>query len=236
MALASECNVNAPKLGLNSSWKGAKYTCFKDLPPCNPKKPRGECYSLVEEARDSMCTNQCNTPLGYCDPTCVCEEAGYGPGAEIMSEGNVTKPRNMPSKTKELVEEVEMNARTKSGLANCLWKPGPGCDKKHPYECVDTGKCAAENFFEDSSCETPCLHESFLPQPPYFALWQPGPMNPPLKKDHKVPAASRLPSSHIPATFLNHVCHRPRASCRTTSTTTCSTNWSSPARWRVAAS
>ena len=192
-ALASECDINAPKLGLNSSFRGSKYTCFKDLPPCNPKKPRGECYSLVEEARDVMCTNQCNTPLGYCDPTCVCEEAGYGPGAEIMNEGNVTKPKNMPAKTKALVASVQVNARTGSGLANCAWKPGPGCDKKHPYECVDTGKCSAENFFEGSSCDTPCLHESLLPPPPYFALWQPGPMNPPPQKGNTVPATPPHP-------------------------------------------
>ena len=171
-ALASECDVNAPKLGLNSSFKGSKYTCFKDLPPCDPKKPRGNCYSLVEEARDIMCTNQCNTPNGYCDPTCVCEEAGYGPGAEIENLGNVTKPREMPAKTKALVDEVKLRARTDPGLANCAWKPGAGCDKKHPYECVDTGKCSAENFFEDSACETPCIHESLLPAPPYYALWQ----------------------------------------------------------------
>ena len=171
-ALASECDVNAPKLGLNSSFRGSKYTCFKDLPPCDPKKPRGNCYSLVEEARDIMCTNQCNTPNGYCDPTCVCEEAGYGPGAEIENLGNVTKPREMPAKTKALVDEVKLRARTEPGLADCGWKPGAGCDKKHPYECVDTGKCSAENFFEDSACETPCIHESLLPAPPYYALWQ----------------------------------------------------------------
>ena len=196
-ALASECDVNAPKLGLNSSWKGHVYTCFKDLPPCNPKKPRGECYSLVEPARDSMCTSQCNTNNGYCDPTCVCEEASYGPGAEIMDEGNVTSAKNMPTKTKDKKEAVMRHSRTEYGLANCLWKPGPGCNKNAPYECVDTGKCSAENFFEDSSCETPCLHESLLPPPPYFALWQPGPMSPPLKKGNKVPASSQPPSISV---------------------------------------
>ena len=186
-ALQSECNVNAPKLGQNSSWRGKQYKCFADLPPCNPKKPRGDCYSLIEANRDLMCTQQCNTPLGYCAPTCVCEEAGYGPGAEIEDEPKLQKAKNMTEKTADKVAQVRKEALHKPGLPACRWKPGGGCTNSTPYECVDTGKCSAKNWFEDSSCETPCLHESLLPAPPYSALWRPGPMHPPWADGTKLP-------------------------------------------------
>jgi hypothetical protein len=188
-ALQSECNVNAPKLGQNSTWKGKEYKCFADLPPCNPKQRRGACYSLVDKMRDELCTTQCNARLGYCDPTCVCEEPEYSsnPAAPIGDEPKVENPKKMKEKTAELVKRVKQDALQKPGLPNCRWRPGTGCTNSTPYECVDTGKCSAKNWFEDESCETPCLHESLLPAPPYSALWRPGPMHPPWENGTKIP-------------------------------------------------
>ena len=73
MALQSECDTNSPKVGVNSSWINANYSCYADLPSCDPDKPRGECYSVIDPMRDVLCTQQCNNARGYCSDGCICE-------------------------------------------------------------------------------------------------------------------------------------------------------------------
>merc|ERR1719271_807711 len=65
MALQSECDINAPKVGVNSSWINHNYSCFAGLPPCDPAKPKGNCYSRKEAIMDQFCTQICNMAHGY---------------------------------------------------------------------------------------------------------------------------------------------------------------------------
>jgi len=187
MALQSECDTNSPKVGVNSSWINANYSCYADLPSCDPDKPRGECYSVIDPMRDVLCTQQCNNARGYCSDGCICEEEDYEPGDPIEPKPVVIDPRKLPHKSTDLVNRVKMTSVTKAGLPDCLWMPGQGCKNVTPFECVDSGQCSAENYFEVASCKLPCVHTSLLKPAPYYALWRPGPMAPPFGDNASVP-------------------------------------------------
>ena len=60
----------------------------------------------------------------------------------------VIDPRKLPHKSTDLVNRVKMTSVTKAGLPQCLWMPGQGCKNVTPFECVDSGQCSAENYFE----------------------------------------------------------------------------------------
>ena len=42
--LVSECFEHSPQVEQNSSWSNSTYGCYADLPPCDPVRPRGQCY------------------------------------------------------------------------------------------------------------------------------------------------------------------------------------------------
>ena len=187
MALQSECDTNSPKVGVNSSWVNANYSCFADLPSCDPDKPRGECYSVIDPMRDILCTQQCNNARGYCSDGCICEEEDYDAGDPIEPKPVVIDPKKLPHKSTDLTNRVKMTSVTKAGLPDCLWAPGGGCKNTTPFECVDSGSCSALNYFEVASCKLPCVHTSLLKPAPYYALWRPGPMAPPFGDNASVP-------------------------------------------------
>jgi hypothetical protein len=101
---------------------------------------------------------------------------------------NITE---MPDRTEHLVRRVEASEVRKTGLPDCLWKPGPGCTNTTPYECTDNGKCSADNWYpyEDWArpCKSSCLHVALLNPAPYYALWRPGPLARPFVEGDKLP-------------------------------------------------
>ena len=193
MALQSECDINAPKVGVNSSWINHNYSCFADLPPCDPAKPKGNCYSRKEAIMDQFCTQICNMAHGYCNPDqCICDESEYDAASPIEDKPIVIPPNKMAEKSHDLINRVKLNAATRMGLPDCLWRPGHGagdlnCTTEKPYECMDNAKCSQFNFFEDDTCQNSCIHTSLLKPAPYYALWRPGPLSPPFSDGDSLP-------------------------------------------------
>ena len=193
MALQSECDINAPKVGVNSSWINHNYSCFADLPPCDPAKPKGNCYSRKEAIMDQFCTQICNMAHGYCNPDqCICDESEYDAASPIEDKPLVILPGKMADKSHDLINRVKLSAATRMGLPDCLWKPGRGqgdlnCTAEKPYECMDTAKCSGFNWFEDDSCPNSCIHTVLLKNAPYYALWRPGPLSPPFSDGDSIP-------------------------------------------------
>ena len=193
MALQSECDINAPKVGVNSSWINHNYSCFADLPPCDPAKPKGNCYSRKEAIMDQFCTQICNMAHGYCNPDqCICDESEYDAASPIEDKPLLILPGKMAEKSHDLINRVKLNAATRMGLPDCLWRPGRGqgdlnCTTEKPYECMDTAKCSSFNFFEDDACPNSCIHTVLLKNAPYYALWRPGPLSPPFSDGDSIP-------------------------------------------------
>jgi hypothetical protein len=194
MALQSECDVNAPKVGVNSTWINHNYSCYADLPPCDPAKPKGNCYSRKEAIMDQFCTQICNMAHGYCNPDqCICDETEYDAAAPIEEKPIDISPEKMAEKSHELINRVKLNGATKMGLPDCLWRPGRSknpkynCSMEKPYECMDTSECSAFNWYEDDSCANSCLHTVLLKNAPYYALWRPGPLSPPFSDGDSLP-------------------------------------------------
>merc|ERR1719172_393996 len=113
---------------------------------------------------DQFCTQICNMAHGYCNPDqCICDESEYDAASPIEDKPIVIPPNKMAEKSHDLINRVKLNAATRMGLPDCLWRPGHGagdlnCTTEKPYECMDT---------------------SLLKPAPYYALWRPGPLSPP---------------------------------------------------------
>ena len=182
LAMDSECDVNRPKRGTNATlngipWFKLNYSCYSELPRCDPKQPLGTCYSRDPAVLDSYCTRICNDADFVCDHNlCVCDEHDYALTAPIEAVPTWVAPENMTERTPELVKKVQLAGARNMGLPECLWKPGKGCTNHTPYECLTNAKCSAENYFDGDSCHSSCLHVSLLNPAPYYALWRPGPM------------------------------------------------------------
>ena len=199
LGLQSECDVNAPKVAANSTWKQQNntYRCYADLPSCDPAKPLGECFSRRGSMYDAYCTTMCNSPEYQCNwDQCVCEEHEFPLGAPIEPEPALTliPPRKMKLKARNLVEQVLRRGERHLGLPECKWQPGPGCTNTTPYECIETGQCSSKNWFESDvgptrvgSCQASCIHASTFHPAPYYALWRPGPISRDFQGNETIP-------------------------------------------------
>jgi hypothetical protein len=193
MALQSECDVNAPKVGVNSSWANHNYSCYADLPPCDPAKPKGDCYSRVAGLMDDYCTQVCNAPQGFCNPIqCICDEMDYSPEDPIEPYPEMIPINKMPKRSSDMLRAVKIAEATKMGLPDCRWRPGNGpgplnCSFEKPYECLDNAHCSSLSWWENNACQSSCLHVNLLKPAPYYALWRPGPLSPPLMEGEQLP-------------------------------------------------
>ena len=119
---------------------------------------------------------------------------GYLRGDPIEEKSETINITEMPDRTERLVKRVSSSERRKTGLPNCLWKPGPGCTNTTPYECTEGAagnQCSADNWYpyEDwaRACTSSCLHVALLNLAPYYALWRPGPLARPFIEGDKLP-------------------------------------------------
>ena len=91
---------------------------------------------------DQFCTQICNMAHGYCNPDqCICDESEYDAASPIEDKPIVIPPNKMAEKSHDLINRVKLNAATRMGLPDCLWRPGHGagdlnCTSEKPYECI----------------------------------------------------------------------------------------------------
>ena len=185
-----ECSPHEPIDDGTHFWVGANYSCFDQLPVCDPLKPKGDCYSKNKLLPDAWCMERCGDVNFWCDrDNCVCED-DIPVNAPIEMKGLVEDPRKMPKRTMELRQKVMLAEATKPGLPECLWMPDRSCRNTSQYECVAgpaLGKCSYLNWYGKPDCHSSCVHTSLLKPAPYYAVWRPGPVKPPLLGDNPEP-------------------------------------------------
>ncbi len=196
-----ECSPHEPVDDGSHFWVGSNYSCYDQLPVCDPLKPKGDCYSKSKLLPDAWCMERCGDVNFWCDrDNCVCED-DIPINAPIEVKMEVGDPKKLPKRTMQLREKVMLAEATKPGLPECLWAPGPGCRNTTQYECVagpDAGKCSPLNWYGKPTCKSSCVHTSLLKPAPYYAVWRPGPVKPPLLEGNPEP----LP--HYAHNNMNH--------------------------------
>ena len=185
-----ECSPHEPIDDGSHFWVGANYSCFDQLPVCDPLKPKGDCYSKNKLLPDAWCMERCGDVNFWCDrDNCVCED-DIPVNAPIEMKGLVEDPNKMPKRTMELRQKVMLAEATKPGLPECLWAPDRSCRNTSQYECVAgpaLGRCSNLNWYGKPDCHSSCVHTSLLKPAPYYAVWRPGPVKPPLLGDNPEP-------------------------------------------------
>ena len=185
-----ECSPHEPIDDGSHFWVGHNYSCFDQLPVCDPLKPKGDCYSKNKLLPDAWCMERCGDVNFWCDrDNCVCED-DIPVNAPIEFKGPVEDPRKMPKRTMELRQKVMLAEATKPGLPECTWSPDRSCSNTSQYECVAgpaMGQCSSLNWYGKPDCHSSCVHTSLLKPAPYYAAWRPGPVKPPLLGDNPDP-------------------------------------------------
>ena len=185
-----ECFPHEPVDDGSHFWVGANYSCFDELPVCDPLKPKGDCYSKNKLLPDAWCMERCGDVNFWCDrDNCVCED-DIPVNAPIEMKAGLEDPRKMPKRTMELRQKVMLAEATKPGLPECLWSPERACSNMSQYECVAgpaLGRCSNLNWYGTPDCKSSCVHTSLLKPAPYYAVWRPGPVKPPLLNDNPEP-------------------------------------------------
>merc|ERR1719247_3067962 len=179
------------------------YSCFDQLPVCDPLKPKGDCYSKNKLLPDAWCMERCGDVNFWCDrDNCVCED-DIPVNAPIEFKGPVEDPRKMPKRTMELRQKVMLAEATKPGLPECTWSPDRSCSNTSQYECVAgpaMGKCSSLNWYGKPDCHSSCS------TPPCSSL-------------------RRTTRPGVPGPSSHHFWVTTRTRCLTTSTTTWTTSW-----------